>query len=79
MIVTSRWVFLSITSPEMSPSSLIAVAEPRLPANALHPDVDLEWFLQPLRELFGASTLAELMAEGAAWSQGRAIEEALGV
>jgi tetratricopeptide (TPR) repeat protein len=58
---------------------LLGFAEPRLSANALHPDVDPEWFLQPLREHFGVSTLAELMAEGAAWSQDRAIEEALAV
>ncbi len=55
---------------------LLGYAEPRLSANALHPDVDPEWFLQPLREHFGASTLAELMADGAAWSQDRAIDEA---
>jgi predicted ATPase/DNA-binding CsgD family transcriptional regulator len=55
---------------------LLGFAEPRLSATALHADVDPEWFLQPLREHFGVSTLAELMAEGAAWSQDRAIEEA---
>lgn len=55
---------------------LLGFAQPRLSANALHVDVDPEWFLRPLREHFGVSTLAELMAEGAAWSQDRALEEA---
>lgn len=42
-------------------------------------DVDPDWFLKPLRDQLGEQHLAELMAEGAAWSHERAIEEALTV
>jgi non-specific serine/threonine protein kinase len=40
-------------------------------------DVDPEWFLAPLRKHFGNARFTELMAEGAAWSDDRAIDEAL--
>ena len=42
-------------------------------------EVDPEWFIGPLRSHFSDGRLAELMAEGAAWSEDRAIEEALKV
>jgi tetratricopeptide (TPR) repeat protein len=38
--------------------------------------IEPEWFLGPLRERLGDQRLVELMAEGAAWPQPRAIEEA---
>lgn len=40
-------------------------------------EVEPEWFIRPLRDHFGETKLAELMAEGASWSEDRAIEEAL--
>jgi tetratricopeptide (TPR) repeat protein len=40
-------------------------------------EVEPECFIEPLRDHFGEERLAELMAEGAAWSQNRAIDEAL--
>jgi predicted ATPase/DNA-binding SARP family transcriptional activator len=42
-------------------------------------EVDPEWFIQPLRDHFGNDRLAQLMAEGAAWSEDQAVEEALKV
>ncbi len=42
-------------------------------------EVEPEWFLGPLRDQFGEARLAELMADGAAWSEDRAAEEALKV
>lgn len=42
-------------------------------------DVDPGWFIAPLREHLGDRRLAQLMAEGQAWSRERAIEEALTV
>ncbi|MDQ6824992.1 MAG: tetratricopeptide repeat protein [Candidatus Eremiobacteraeota bacterium] len=38
---------------------------------------DMEWLTQPLRDHFGPDTLEKLAAEGAAWSEDRAVEEAL--
>lgn len=38
-------------------------------------EVDLEWFMAPLRAHFGDERFAALIAEGAAWSSDRAIEE----
>lgn len=49
--------------------------EQRIPANA-YVDVDPEWFLRPLRERFGEEPLSKFMAEGAAWSEDRALGEA---
>ncbi len=42
-------------------------------------DFDVESFLGPLRERLGEEALAALMAEGAAWPQERAVEEAFKV
>jgi predicted ATPase/class 3 adenylate cyclase/Flp pilus assembly protein TadD len=42
-------------------------------------DFDIESLLRPLRDRLGEETLAALMAEGAAWSQERVVEEALKV
>jgi predicted ATPase/DNA-binding CsgD family transcriptional regulator len=39
-------------------------------------DVDPEWFLNPLREHLGEDRLAQLMAEGAQWSEEHASDEA---
>jgi tetratricopeptide (TPR) repeat protein len=51
-------------------------AEQTLPRDAFV-EVEPEWFLGPLRDHFGEEVLRELMAAGAAWSEDRAIEEAL--
>jgi predicted ATPase/DNA-binding SARP family transcriptional activator len=62
---------------------LIGFAEAKFPEQTLprdmYVDVEPEWFLGPLRDRFGEARLAELMADGAAWLEGRAIEEALNV
>ncbi len=42
-------------------------------------DVDPYYFMKPLLDRFGDVRLAELMAEGAAWSEDQAVEEALKV
>ncbi len=44
-----------------------------------HEQQDLEWLTQPLREHFSEDMLARLKAEGAAWSEDQAVEEALKV
>jgi tetratricopeptide (TPR) repeat protein len=67
---------------EMS-ARLLGYAEKRFseqshPRNALV-DVDPEWFIQPLRSHFAEAELFGLMTEGAAWSEDRAIQEALAV
>jgi tetratricopeptide (TPR) repeat protein len=49
--------------------------EQRIPPNA-YVDVDPEWFLGPLRERLGERRLMELMSDGAAWSEERAVDEA---
>ena len=49
-----------------------------IPRNA-YVEIDPDWFLNPLRDHFGDVRLAELMAEGAAWSEDQVIEEALKV
>jgi tetratricopeptide (TPR) repeat protein len=41
--------------------------------------MDWEWLIQPLRDHVGKEQLAMLMAEGAAWSEDQAVEEALKV
>ncbi len=51
------------------------IAQQRIPPNA-YVDVDPEWFLGPLRERFGEQRLVQLMSEGAAWSEERAVDEA---
>jgi predicted ATPase/DNA-binding CsgD family transcriptional regulator len=62
---------------------LLGYVEMRFPKQAYPPntvvEVDPQWFIGPLREHFGDSRLAELMAEGATWSEDRAIEAALTV
>lgn len=62
---------------------LLGYAEARFALQKISRDmwveVDPEWFMQPLRDLFGDARLAELMAEGAAWSEDHAVEEALKV
>jgi len=40
---------------------------------------DLDWLTQPLRDHFNADRLAKLAADGAAWSEDQAVEEALKV
>ncbi len=60
---------------------LLGFAEERFSTQAVSRDafveVDPEWFLEPLRVHFGEAKLAKLMSEGAAWSEDRAVEEAL--
>lgn len=60
---------------------LVGFAEARFQEQTLprgmYVEVEPEWFLGPLRDRFGEAGLAELMAEGAAWSEHQAIEEAL--
>ena len=60
---------------------LLGYAEARFQAQKIPRDmwveVDPEWFKQPLLEHFDGSRMEKLMAEGAAWSEERAIEEAL--
>jgi predicted ATPase/DNA-binding SARP family transcriptional activator len=60
---------------------LLGYAEARFPAQTIARDqwveVDPQWFIQPLRDHFGVARLAELMAEGVAWSEDHAVEEAL--
>lgn len=57
---------------------LVGFAEARTSAQLVGTvNVDPEWFLAPLREHFGNTPLTELMAEGAAWSEDRAIQGAL--
>jgi predicted ATPase/DNA-binding CsgD family transcriptional regulator len=62
---------------------LLGYAEARFPTQASPRDtwveVDPERFIQPLRDRFGDERLADLMAEGAAWSEDHAVEEALTV
>ena len=43
----------------------------------MYVEVEPEWFIGPLRDHFGEERLAELMADGEAWSEGQAIDEAL--
>ena len=43
----------------------------------MYVEVEPEWFIGPLRDHFGEDRLLELMADGAAWSEGQAIDEAL--
>jgi predicted ATPase/DNA-binding SARP family transcriptional activator len=42
-------------------------------------DVEVDLFIQPVRDHFGEDRLAELMAEGERWSEDQAIEEALNI
>ena len=60
---------------------LLGFAEDRFRQLAMPRDfwveVDPEWFSRPLRVHFDDLALADLMAEGAAWSDDRAIREAL--
>jgi tetratricopeptide (TPR) repeat protein len=62
---------------------LLGYAEARFPELPIPPDmnvdVDPEWFIRPLRIHFGDTRLAQLMAEGAAWSEDQAVEAALKV
>ncbi|MBV8344572.1 MAG: hypothetical protein JO190_06220, partial [Candidatus Eremiobacteraeota bacterium] len=60
-------------------AGLLGYADPRLSQGDFMLDVDRDWFLQPLRAHFGDTVLAQLMAEGAAWTQARAIEMASAV
>lgn len=60
---------------------LLGYAEARFPElpipRNLHVEVDPKCFIQPLLDYFGDARLAQLMAEGAAWSEDQAVEEAL--
>jgi tetratricopeptide (TPR) repeat protein len=75
-------VAMARTEPETA-ARLLGYAEKRFRQQTIPRDfwveVNPEWFLQPLRERFGENASAELMAEGAAWSEDRAIEEAVTV
>jgi len=52
---------------------------PKIMARDAFANVDLEWFMQPLREHLDQARLQALMSEGAAWPEAEAIEEALKV
>ncbi|HZV78822.1 MAG TPA: LuxR C-terminal-related transcriptional regulator [Candidatus Binatus sp.] len=56
-------------------AKLIGWAEARFPTLA-GVEVDLEWFRRPLRDHFGEARFAELMADGGAWPEERAVAEA---
>ncbi|MBV9103450.1 MAG: hypothetical protein JO060_07645, partial [Candidatus Eremiobacteraeota bacterium] len=62
---------------------LLGFAEARFRVQAFPRDtyveVDREWFIGPLRTHFGDVRLAELMADGAAWSEERAVADGLKV
>jgi len=70
-------------SSYVTATRLLGYAEARfrelpIPRNA-YVEIDPDWFLNPLRDHFDDTRLAQLMAEGAAWSEDQAIEEALKV
>jgi hypothetical protein len=69
--------------PELS-ARLLGYAEMRFANQSYYPrntlvEVDPEWFIGPLRPHFGEGELARLMADGASWTEDRAIQEALSV
>lgn len=62
---------------------LLGFAEARFSEQAFPRDtyveVDPEWFMTSLRDHFGEERLADLLADGAAWTEERAIAEAVSV